>query len=158
MERRLIDANAGVELLQRMAANYAAIGRLKEAQDYAATANVLNSSACFPTIDAEPVRHGRWVHEIHDFYRESMCEDYCLTVFITTKCSECGEKHGENGQVYSQDFIGEEGGERPVENVAEKIDLARRNYLAGLRRGRYKLKNYCPNCGAKMDAKEDDRE
>lgn len=108
-----------------------------------------------PTIDAKPVQHGRWVHEIHEFYRESMCEDYCLTCFITAKCSECGEKHGENGQVYSEDFIGEEDGERPVENVTEKIDLARRNYLAGLMNGRYKLKNYCSNCGAKMDAKED---
>ena len=104
-----------------------------------------------PTIEPEPVRHGRWVHEIHDFYRESMCDDYCLTVYILAKCSECGEKHRESGQEYLQDFIGEEDGERPVENVAEKIDLARRNYLAGLRRGRYKLKNYCHNCGAKMD-------
>lgn len=55
MERRLIDANAGVELLRRMAINYASIGRLKEAEDYATTANVLNSSACFPTIYAVEV-------------------------------------------------------------------------------------------------------
>lgn len=55
MERRLIDANAGVELLRRMAINYASIGRLKEAEDYTTTANVLNSSACFPTVDAVEV-------------------------------------------------------------------------------------------------------
>lgn len=80
MERRLIDANAGVELLQRMAANYASIGRLKEAQDYAVTANILNSSACFPTIDAEPVRHGRWIR---------------VDAFKSWECSECGalERH-----------------------------------------------------------------
>lgn len=86
MERRLIDANAGVELLQRMAANYASIGRLKEAQDYAATANVLNSSACFPTIEAEPVRHGRWVRLDNTFTR--------------WKCSECGAIESYSGYAY----------------------------------------------------------
>ena len=49
-----------------------------------------------PTIEAEPVRHGRWIHDINNLYG----------------CSECMER----------------------EAMSPK-----------------KLKNYCPNCGAKMD-------
>ena len=51
-------------------------------------------------IEAEPVRHGRWIHDINNLYG----------------CSECMER----------------------ETMSPK-----------------RLKNYCPNCGAKMDAKED---
>ena len=53
-----------------------------------------------PTIEAEPVRHGRWIHDINNLYG----------------CSECFGR----------------------ETMSHK-----------------KLKPYCPNCGAKMDAKED---
>ena len=48
-----------------------------------------------PTIEAEPVVHGRWIHDINNLYG----------------CSECMER----------------------ETMSPK-----------------KLKNYCPNCGAKM--------
>ena len=50
-----------------------------------------------PAVDAEPVRHGRWIHDINNLFG----------------CSECMERD-----------------------------------TMSFRRG---LKNYCPNCGAKMD-------
>ena len=53
-----------------------------------------------PTIEAEPVRHGRWV--------DKMVRDW--------HCSECGKKASFDGYCYD---------DKP---------------------------NYCPNCGAKMDA------
>lgn len=49
-----------------------------------------------PTVDAEPVRHGKWIRDVNNLYG----------------CSECMQR----------------------ETMSPK-----------------KLKNYCPNCGAKMD-------
>ena len=57
-----------------------------------------------PTIEAEPVRHGRWIHGKR-YYEMDECD-----------CSECGQ---------------------------------RMTTGAGQRMA------YCPNCGAKMDKKED---
>ena len=102
-------------------------------------------------VEAEPVRHGRWVLETNSGYRDSYFEDYILVVSITAKCSECGENHGRTGHVYGDDFMGEEDGKRPVENVEEKIEQTRYKYLDWLRSGRCKLMNYCPICGCKMD-------
>ena len=104
-----------------------------------------------PAVDAEPVQHGRWVLETNSGYRDSYFEDYILVVSISAKCSECGEDHGRSGHVYGDEFMGEEDGKRPVENVEEKIEQTRNKYLDWLRSGRCKLMNYCPNCGAKMD-------
>ena len=57
-----------------------------------------NDIARFPLAAAEPVRHGRWIHDINNLFG----------------CSECMERT-----------------------------------TMSFRTG---LKNYCPNCGAKMDA------
>ena len=54
-----------------------------------------------PTIDAEPVRHGRWIHDINNLYG----------------CSECTARE----------------------------TMSHRN-----------MKNFCPWCGAKMDAEVQD--
>lgn len=58
-------------------------------------------SCDIPTIEAEPVKHGRWVKPYINFYGHPC---HC--------CSECGFKAS------------------------------------------YQDKNYCPNCGAKMDGGE----
>ena len=117
--------------------------------------SVLDALEFAPSVEAEPVRHGRWVLETNSGYRDSYFEDYILVVSISAKCSECGENHGRTGHVYGDEFMGEEDGKRPVENVEEKIEQTRNKYLDWLRSGRCKLMNYCPSCGAKMDAKED---
>lgn len=58
-----------------------------------------------PVVDAEPVRHGKWIDKLSDCYWP---EDKI--------CSECGAEYS---------FC--------------------------------KVQNYCPNCGAKMDAKEEEK-
>lgn len=56
-----------------------------------------------PTIDAEPVRHGKWIFNPSDAFE---------AMFAKPKCSECGFESADGG-------------------------------------------NYCPNCGARMDAEDD---
>ena len=64
-----------------------------------------------PTIEAEPVRHGRWVPLSYDGYADG------YPVYDEWECSECH-------------FACEGEGEPPL--------------------------NYCPNCGAKMEGKNED--
>lgn len=66
-----------------------------------------------PTLDVEPVRHGRWETDREDIeWGNSLKRKHC------TNC-----------------------GSRP------HFDKEKREFV---------LTNYCPNCGAKMDAKEND--
>lgn len=60
---------------------------------------VIEYAENLPKVDAEPVRHGRWIHDINNRYG----------------CSECMARE----------------------------TMSHRN-----------PKNYCPNCGAKMDLEE----
>lgn len=62
-----------------------------------------------PTIEAEPVKHGRWVEKPLDNFRK-----------VEVQCSMCGW--------------------RGVDNYDSYVDICDFNY--------------CPNCGAKMDAEE----
>lgn len=52
---RLIDADAGVDVLQRMAQNYRRIGLGEVGDEHEAIARMLSKQECFPTIDAAPV-------------------------------------------------------------------------------------------------------
>lgn len=65
--------------------------------------------ATAPTIETEPVRHGRWV-KAHGMMPPEF--------FGRHKCSLCG------------------------------------HFALSWKIGHEELSNYCPNCGAKMDAKE----
>ena len=53
-----------------------------------------NDIARFPTIDAEPVRHGRWM--------PVTCENYPKIILGCTgyMCSECGRIEEENSEPY----------------------------------------------------------
>ena len=87
-----------------------------------------NDIARFPTIDAEPVRHGRW-----EWY-----EDWGPSTWLEPpdlnkagwKCSNCGIDLGD----YLTDCLG-------VNVYVDEEDKMP------------KIKS-CPHCGAKMDAKE----
>lgn len=61
-----------------------------------------------PTVDAEPVRHGKYIGTEYDGYADG------CPVYYEWKCSECGCVFEEEEPTY----------------------------------------NYCPHCGAKMDAQE----
>lgn len=58
---RLIDAKATHEKLIQHAMECAACGKLKEAADCVVAAGVLMDETLVQTVDAEPVRYGRWV-------------------------------------------------------------------------------------------------
>lgn len=95
---RLIDANAVVtiQVFDEMTEEYN-----METITVAKAIDRWSDEGCPPTIDAEPVKHGRWVHfKQHD-----------LNAVL---CSVC-------------------------DYAFARLHPA----------------NYCPNCGAKMDAKED---
>ena len=50
----------------------------------------------FPTVDAEPVRHGKWIDTREDLYpRCSVCGELSIDATHTNKgmyCSSCGAK------------------------------------------------------------------
>lgn len=83
-----------------------------------------------PAADVSPVRHGRWLYEVHK-------ENVNFRWNVTAECSECCDNRKEIW-----------GGFFP--NVPDCIarDVALQNAK------QIKLDNYCPNCGVKMN-KED---
>ena len=81
-----------------------------------------------PAVDAEPVRHRRWILKVHD-----KRVNYLWTV--TAYCSECCD---EEKEIWSGYFPG------VPDFMAHDVSLDRAKTV--------KLSNYCPNCGCKMDA------
>ena len=97
---------------------------------YKGYVNAIEDLADIPAADVSPVRHGRWLYEVHK-------ENVNFRWNVTVECSEC---------CYNRKEIW--GGFFP--NVPDCIatDVALQNAK------QIKLDNYCPNCGVKMD-KED---
>ena len=89
---RLTDADALIDVLN----SQACADWLSEQDEYTPASIVEHALETLPTVDAEPVKHGKWIPwKYHNGYR----------------CDKCNE---------------------PVDNKH----------------------NYCPNCGARMDAEE----
>jgi len=84
----------------------------------------------FPAVDAEPVRHGRWILEAHD-------ERVNCRWNVTARCSECSD---EENEIWAGFFPG------VPDCIAKDVALQDARQV--------KLSNYCPNCGAKMDAED----
>ena len=86
----------------------------------------------FETVEADvsPIRHGRWLYEVHK-------ENINFRWNVTVECSECCDNRKEIW-----------GGFFP--NVPDCIarDVALQNAK------QIKLDNYCPNCGVKMGGDE----
>lgn len=91
---------------------------------------IVEADVELPAVDVSPVRHGRWIYEVHK-------ENTNFRWNVTAECSECCDNRKEIW-----------GGFFP--NVPDCIarDVALQNAK------QIKLDNYCPNCGHKMD-KED---
>lgn len=83
-----------------------------------------------PTIEAELVRHGRWILEAHK-------EKANYRWNVTAECSECCD---EKNEIYAGFFPG------VPDYLAKDVILDSAKSV--------KLSNYCPNCGAKMDGEQ----
>ena len=86
---RLIDADALIEALVMWRDNdpHRKIRTLWERWARKTGINVLiKVGSAFPTIEAEPVRHGRWVGLEYDGYADG------YPVYDVWECSECGEE------------------------------------------------------------------
>jgi hypothetical protein len=99
---RLIDADALLEKfakLEAIALEY--VGKLNERKDpnehdmWVMWTGILNERTAYkyeiidaPTIDAEPVRHGKWVFNPSDAFE---------AMFAKPKCSECGFESADGG-------------------------------------------------------------
>ena len=46
----------------------------------------------FPIVDAEPVRHGRWISECEPHYECSVCHHWFHLYDRTNYCPNCGAK------------------------------------------------------------------
>lgn len=84
-----------------------------------------------PTVDDVPVVHGRWMYEAH---REN--SNYRWNV--TAVCSECCYEVKEVWAGFFPDI---------PDWIARDVALDSAKSV--------KLSNFCPNCGAKMDGKEE---
>lgn len=100
-----------------------------------------------PTADVVEVRHGYWEAEVKHFF-----DDYgALNVYALGHCSECGKDYPFNPTLAREyisrpeNLIGYEHWDIDVEPIKIQVaNMARRNK---------NLYPYCPECGAKMDAK-----
>ena len=103
-----------------------------------------------PTVDAVTVVHGRWELYVRSYYVDTWDESCELAIYITASCSECGEKHPNNHQVFSKHLYAPEDADDDFRfDRAEEMAKA----LAEFKQRGYKFANYCPNCGSKMDWK-----
>lgn len=96
---RLIDADAAVDLIRRMAENYRKIGQSEYANRLEGDANVMASKEICPTIDAAPVVHAQW--EYIEDYAYSRIGWHCTScrkripnemVAFAKYCPSCGAK------------------------------------------------------------------
>jgi hypothetical protein len=89
MERRLIDANA---LLDAM--------RDEEFQTFVPLDEIDSVIDKAPTIDARPVVHGRWVHDINNLYGCSVClgRENMSHKKPRRFCPDCGAKMDGGGR------------------------------------------------------------
>lgn len=81
---RLIDADAVYKILESCEIRKATIGNPLTDWEYGYTCGIERAESeieCAPTLDAVPVRHGKWINANEG--RWNTCE--------VLKCSECGE-------------------------------------------------------------------
>lgn len=85
-------------------------------------------------VDAVPVVHGQWILEAHN-------EHVNYRWNVTSECSKC---HSETKEIWRGFFP------NFYDSVASEIALDNAR--------RIELKKYCPDCGARMDGKDDENE
>lgn len=86
-EVRLIDANAAADKIMRETENHADDLGVIGIAVMIGFAKMLRDENDFSTIEAEPVRHGRWIPTEYDSYADG------VPVWDKWECSECGHEH-----------------------------------------------------------------
>ena len=104
-----------------------------------------------PTADVVEVKHGEWNLEVHSFYADNWDESIELCVYILASCSNCGEEHKPK-QVFSKHLYAPEDAD---DDFRFDQEYEKSKALEEFKQSGYKFKNYCPNCGAKMDKRSD---
>ena len=102
-------------------------------------------------VDVAPVQHGYWKLTISSLYRDSLYKRHELGIYIIANCSKCGMEHP-NSYVVSSKIV------YAPENVDEDFCFDRKEEenkaLQEFQGRHYQFARYCPNCGAKMDLRE----
>lgn len=95
---RLIDANALEKHLINIANTMQDAGFESYAGAMGEAAAIVHSR---PAVDAEPVRHGRWIHDINNLYGCSECRGRETMSHRNLKkyCPNCGAKMDKEGEV-----------------------------------------------------------
>lgn len=86
-KKRLIDADAVCKILESCEIRKATIGNPLTDWEYGYTCGIERAESeieCAPTVDAEPVRHGKYIGTEFDGYADG------CPVYYEWKCSECG--------------------------------------------------------------------
>jgi len=88
---RLIDPKMSIDTIK----SYIVVWDCKGCLPYGGTQHnvmAVDDLEYLPTIEAEPVRHGRWIPTEYDAYADG------VPVWDKWECSECGHEHkGEEG-------------------------------------------------------------
>lgn len=83
---RLIDADALLEKFNRKADIWTALTDEDTAGDFAFYCKLADAVEDMPTVDAVPVKHGRWEEQTVGSYEENSV----IADWQSAKCSECG--------------------------------------------------------------------
>lgn len=93
MGQRLIDADALIPMM-KYATTDSEIGVFPIKIGFNAITEVINNA---PTIDAEPVRHGKWIDEtfkpwglVHHPFKCNLCGEHAE--FASPYCPQCGSR------------------------------------------------------------------
>lgn len=84
---RLIDAEELLKILQKQQ-------QLGNVNDSRGRAKAILEVIHAPTVDAEPVKHGKWFHDMEGYARCSCCNEHEQNevAFFFTYCPNCGAR------------------------------------------------------------------
>jgi len=101
---RPIDADAVYKILESCEIRKATIGNPLTDWEYGYTCGIERAESeieCAPTVDAEPVKHGKWIKEFENEDGRSLRCSECRMVFYVGKgrdgnyCPNCGARMDE---------------------------------------------------------------
>ena len=110
---------------------------------------VLSNDCALPSLKEDKekfVYQSEWELTVKSFYADNWDECMELVIYITAKCTHCGQEHYRK-EVFSKRLYAPEDAEKDF-----RFDRAyeEAQALEEFEKKNYKFQNYCPNCGCKM--------